>query len=161
MQRNILWENRECSSLVWRNPIINLSNVKDTTRCWGQKYCCSQRIALPEIVTHVASVGDRSAVNFMLKLSCFYFCKWLLPIQDVEIRQCSVPACSTTRRFSTGSVREMQTTLGKGQADLQCNSVLSQNWVAKVRTLLPCLYKNAVLMTDCLNRMCFSLYWQY
>ena len=132
----------------------------------SKKYCCLQRIALPEAATHVASVGDRSAVNFMLKLSCFYFCKWLLPIQDVEIRQCTVTACSTTpvychsmqhttsvlsqhaahhqctvtacstppvychsmqhnTKVSTCTVREMQTTLGKGQADLQSNSVLS------------------------------------
>jgi len=90
----------------------------------SKKYCCLQSIALPEGATHVALVGDRSAVIFMLVPSCFYFCKWLLTILDVEIRQCTVPACSTPRRFSTGTDRQMETALGKGQADVQCNSVL-------------------------------------
>jgi hypothetical protein len=142
MQRHILWENREASTLVWRNPIINLSNVEDTTRRWVHKillfaaYCVTWS---SNTCCLRGREGERSAANFMLKLSCFCFCKWLLSIQDVEIRQCTVTACSTPRRFSTGTAREMQTILGKGQAELECNSVLSENWPAHVLMLLSVL----------------------
>jgi len=85
----------------------------------SKKYCCLQRIALPEAATHVASVGDRSAVNFMLKLSCFYFCKWLLPIQDVEIRQCTVTACSTTPVYCH-SMQHTTSVLSQHAAHHQC-----------------------------------------
>ena len=151
----------------------------------SKKYCCLQRIALPEAATHVASVGDRSAVNFMLKLSCFYFCKWLLPIQDVEIRQCTVTACSTTpvychsmqhttsvlsqhaaqhEGFNVHSTRDADNSWkGTGWfAEQQC-SVIELNGTSGNashsigRIYITMLYHQATW----LNRKCFSLFLQY
>jgi hypothetical protein len=121
----------------------------------------AQRIELPEGATHVASVGDRSAVNFMFKLSCFYFCKWLLSIQDIDIRQCTVPACSTV--FNRQSSRDADNSKGTGWFVVQQCSVTELNGTSGNafhfigRIYVTMLYHRAT----CLHRKCFSLYWQY